>query len=72
MQGGGGGHIDYGLRLSRPYNPSDDTNGISNIKAEKVTDNRVFNILGQYLGTSTENQPRGLYIVGGKKVIAGN
>lgn len=71
MQGGGGGHIDYGLRLSRPYNPSDDTNGISNIETEKVTDNRVFNILGQYLGTSTENLPRGLYIVGGKKIITG-
>lgn len=35
----------------------------------KPVDNRVYNIQGQYLGTSLDNLPAGIYIVGGKKVV---
>lgn len=65
-QGGGGGHIDYGLYVETPYNP---TTGVSFPEIDKVTDSKVYNLFGQYLGDSTENLTPGIYVVGGKKVI---
>lgn len=66
MQGGGGGHIDYGLQLTRPYSA-----GIffPAMETTKMPDSRIFNLHGQFLGTDLDRLPRGIYIVGGKKVI---
>lgn len=67
MQGGGGGHIDYGLRITSPY-------GLSGIESPGLpedaavpADNRIFNLHGRYLGTDISRLPAGIYIVGGKK-----
>lgn len=68
-QGGGGGHIDYGLIGEMPYNP---VSGVASIVAPRPADNKVYNLFGQYLGESTENLPNGIYIVGGKKVVVCN
>ncbi|MDE5941439.1 MAG: hypothetical protein K2H14_04940 [Muribaculaceae bacterium] len=68
MQGGGGGHIDYGLKMESPIVLS----GIAIPEAsatETANDNRVFNLNGQYLGESTDGLPAGIYIKGGKKLI---
>lgn len=65
-QGGGGGHIDYGLNAEMPYDP---TSGVFSPEINKVTDSKVYNLFGQYLGESTENLAPGIYVVGGKKVI---
>ena len=44
--------------------------GISSVtdNASTKTDNRIFTIDGRYAGTSISALPKGLYIVGGKKV----
>ena len=64
-QGGGGGHIDYGLRIVAPYVPD----GVTAISSGDHADSRVYNLHGQYLGTSTVGLSRGIYIVGGKKIV---
>lgn len=66
MQGGGGGHIDYGLQISAPYEVS----GIVLPGADAVAtaDSRVFNLFGQYMGERTDGLPAGVYVTGGKKV----
>lgn len=66
-QGGGGGHIDYGLIAEMPYDIP--TSGVSSAVVAKTADNRVFNLFGQYMGESIENLSPGIYIVGGKKVV---
>lgn len=66
-QGEGGGHIDYGLKITAPYEAS----GITPVLQEKpndYTDSKIYNIHGQFLGRSLDNLPKGIYIVGGKKV----
>ena len=66
-QGGGGGHIDYGLKLVSPYTPT----GIGSVATDGGTrpaDNRVYDLSGRCLGTSTEGLARGIYIVNGKKI----
>lgn len=68
--GGGSGHIDYGIKLVTPYDPS----GILLPTADKATlsaDTRIFNLHGQYMGTSTEGLPRGIYVRGGQKLVLG-
>lgn len=35
----------------------------------KADDNRIFSIDGQYLGTDISSLPKGIYIIGGKKII---
>ena len=46
------------------------TTGISNIEtSNKVLADKVFNLNGQLVGTSTQNLNKGIYIVNGKKVI---
>ena len=67
-QGGGGGHIDYGLSVDAPYTP--ETGGIGLITPDElVPDDRIYNIQGLYLGTDVDHLPAGLYIRGGKKII---
>ncbi|MDE6854116.1 MAG: hypothetical protein K2J38_03570 [Muribaculaceae bacterium] len=71
-QGGGGGHIDYGLKIVRPFAPS----GISLPQADHASsdtsDRRIYNLQGQYLGTSEQSLAKGIYIRGGKKLILGH
>lgn len=51
---------------------ADMVTGIGNIQIadiENSLDNSIFNIHGQYMGTSLEGLPAGIYIVGGKKIL---
>lgn len=43
--------------------------GIDGIAADAEKNVKVYNVNGQYVGTSIEALPKGLYIVGGKKVL---
>lgn len=43
--------------------------GISGVAADAAKNVKVYNVNGQYVGTSLEALPKGLYIVGGKKVL---
>ena len=49
----------------------DVTDGIADVNTEvdQTTDNRVYNINGQYVGTSLDGLQKGVYIQNGKKVI---
>lgn len=46
-----------------------DATGISGVAADAEKNVKVYNVNGQYVGTSLEALPKGLYIVGGKKVL---
>ncbi|MDO4160365.1 MAG: subtilase [Prevotellaceae bacterium] len=49
----------------------DSSSGITNVNAEDNVnvDNRVYTLAGQFVGTSVQELPKGIYIVGGKKYI---
>ena len=48
----------------------DGTTGIDQVETtEKALQGKVFNLNGQYVGTSAEGLAKGVYIVNGKKVI---
>ena len=61
------------VSIDLTYN--DDTSGITEVEtADKQRNNRiytisVYTISGQFVGTSKENLPAGIYIVNGKKFI---
>lgn len=65
-QGGGGGHIDYGLSLERELQFGTDHTPTILIQSE---DARVFNLQGHYLGNDIKNLPKGIYIQGNKKIV---
>lgn len=46
-----------------------DATGINGVAADAEKNVKVYNVNGQYVGTSLETLPKGLYIVGGKKVL---
>lgn len=46
-----------------------DATGISGVEADAVKAAKVYNLSGQYVGTSLEALPKGIYVVGGKKVL---
>lgn len=46
-----------------------DATGIDGVAADAEKNVKVYNVNGQYVGTSLETLPKGLYIVGGKKVL---
>lgn len=46
-----------------------DATGINSVAADAEKNVKVYNVNGQYVGTSLEALPKGLYIVGGKKVL---
>lgn len=46
-----------------------DATGIDGVAADAEKNFKVYNVNGQYVGTSLEALPKGLYIVGGKKVL---
>lgn len=43
--------------------------GISTVKAAPKASQRIYSIEGRYMGTDARQLPRGIYIVGGRKVI---
>lgn len=43
--------------------------GINGVAADAEKNVKVYNVNGQYVGTNLEALPKGLYIVGGKKVL---
>ena len=43
--------------------------GIDGVAVDTVKNVKVYNVNGQYVGTNLEALPKGLYIVGGKKVL---
>lgn len=48
----------------------DGTTGIDQVETtKKALQGKVFNLNGQYVGTSTDGLAKGVYIVNGKKVI---
>lgn len=58
---GGGAKINFG---------DDETTGIENIVTPTAISNqKVYNLNGQYVGNDLKAMPKGLYIVNGKKVI---
>lgn len=67
-KGAGGGHIDYGFSMIQPYDPIE-TGVEETVVAAPRNDNRIYNMWGQYMGTSVEGLSNGIYIIGGKKVV---
>jgi hypothetical protein len=61
--------VDMSLvSIDLTYN--DDTSGITEVETtDKQRNNRIYTISGQFVGTSKENLPAGIYIVNGKKFI---
>ena len=56
------------VSIDLTYN--DDTSGITEVEtADKQRNNRIYTISGQFVGTSKENLPAGIYIANGKKFI---
>lgn len=43
--------------------------GINSIKADKSNDCRIYTIDGRYVGDNLNALPRGIYIIGGRKVV---
>lgn len=58
------------VQLYRRAQPSE-TTGITIVETDDVldADAPVYNIAGQYVGTTLSNQPKGIYISGGKKYV---
>ena len=48
------------------------TAGVNDIKSTVATDNRIYSINGQYMGTDATKLPRGLYIRQGRKFVVSN
>ncbi len=46
-----------------------DATGINGVATDAEKNVKVYNVNGQYVGTNLEALPKGLYIVGGKKVL---
>lgn len=67
-QGSGGGHIDYGLRLVRPYTPTS-IGTVESTEAQQAHDRRVYDTSGRFMGTEGKQSARGLYIMHGQKAI---
>lgn len=56
------------VSIDLTYN--DDTSGITEVETtDELRNNRIYTISGQFVGTSKENLPAGIYIVNGKKFI---
>ena len=45
--------------------------GIDNVVNENVrpADNRIYTLGGQYVGTQLSSLPKGIYVMGGKKIV---
>jgi hypothetical protein len=47
----------------------DVVDGIHTVNADGTSTSKIYNINGQYVGTSKEGLAKGIYIVNGKKVV---
>lgn len=69
------GSISFLVCGGEPSNVIDNTfngvvDGINGVTvAKKATDNRIYSIDGRYLGTDASALGKGIYVVGGKKVV---
>lgn len=65
--------ISKSVQQAKPFSISlgDNTaTGINNISNNLDTNNkRIYNLQGAYVGTSLQDLPKGVYIIGGKKVV---
>ncbi len=73
QSGMGGGHIDYGLFLTMPYDPAQPVK-VEAVRSEPTGNNYVYNLAGQRVSNSystlqQSQLPHGVYVVGGKKGI---
>ena len=53
--------LDFGKNLS--------TDGIDNITANTEGRQGIYSLSGTFLGNSSANLPKGIYIIGGKKFV---
>lgn len=68
QQGNGGGHIDYGLSITEPYDPA--TQGISKAQPDdRYTDDRTYDLQGRRVSASGVHAPT-LIIRNGRKYIS--
>lgn len=69
------GSISFLVCGGEPSNVIDNTfngvvDGINGVTvAKKATDNRIYSIDGRYLGTDASALGKGIYVVGGKKIV---
>lgn len=57
------------VSIDLTYDGTSGPSAITEVKTGGEAATRVYTISGQYVGTSTEGLARGLYIVGGKKIV---
>ena len=69
-----GNHVVHGV-MDTPANmkfyKAGSTSGIHDIRMESIDSDAVYNLQGVRIGTKAdmEHLPRGIYIIGGKKII---
>lgn len=62
--------VDMALvSIDLTYDGGSSETAISDIEARPAVQPRVYTISGQYVGQSTEGLSKGIYIVGGRKVV---
>lgn len=66
-QGGGGGHIDFGLHVEREIATGMAT--VSNDNKGQACGGSVYTLTGICKGTSVEKLPAGIYIANGRKIM---
>lgn len=66
-QGGGGGHIDYGLIMETSN--TDSPGGLAEVGIDSMTQNYIYNLQGQRMDIPLELLPGGIYICNGEKII---
>ena len=66
-----GAFYNYNGATGEVYTPSSESTGINtlSVTAADNNSNAVYSISGQYVGTTTENLPKGIYITNGKKIM---
>ncbi|UKK49100.1 hypothetical protein L6475_03825 [Prevotella sp. E9-3] len=65
--GNGGGHIDYGLSITKPYVPSR-INDTKSVLSSTLSDMNAYDLNGRRISSLATAQ-KGIYIVNGKKII---
>lgn len=66
MQGGGGGHIDYGLSIVKEFGTSSMFTPIVNVSFPNT---RIYDLSGRYVGDTVQGLDAGVYIINGKKYL---
>ena len=72
VQGEGGGHLDFSLSITIPYDLSIEPEPATPIRsafADKSGDNSIFSLDGRYVGANAQGLTRGFYISNGSKFV---